>query len=150
VDGEDVAVQHVPHGHTDGDAFVFFEKANVMHTGDLMMSIGYPFIDAGNGGSVDGLIAGQERVLALCNDRTRVVPGHGPVVGKADLQAYHDAIAAIRKRVAELVGKGRTLEQVKAAAPSKDFDERWGKGFIQPEAFVERVFIELKRPAKKA
>lgn len=148
VNGEDVAVRHVANGHTDTDAFVYFTKANVLHTGDLMMSIGYPFIDAGNGGSVDGLIAGHERALALCNDQTRVIPGHGPVVGKADLQAYHDMVATIRKRVADLIRKGRTLEQVKAAAPTREFDDRWGKGFINPDAFLERVFIELNRPRK--
>jgi len=149
VNGEDVAVKHVANGHTDSDAFVYFGKANVLHTGDLMMSIGYPFIDAGNGGSVDGLIAGQEKALGVCNDQTRVIPGHGPVVGKADLQAYHDMIAAVRARVAGLVKKGRSLEQVRAAAPTREFDERWGKGFIKPEAFVERLFIDLNRPRKK-
>jgi cyclase len=149
VNGEEVAVQHVANGHTDTDAFVFFENANVLHTGDLMMSIGYPFIDAGNGGSLSGLIAGQERALALCNGKTRVIPGHGPVVGKAELQAYHDMLATIRKRVGDLVRKGRSLEQIQSDAPSKEYDDRWGKGFIKPEAFLQRVFIELKQPPKK-
>jgi len=148
VNGEDVAVNHVANGHTDSDAFVYFQKANVLHTGDLMMSNGYPLIDAGNGGSAAGLIAGHEKALALCNDQTRVIPGHGPVVGKAELQAYHDMVATIRKRVADLVKKGRTLEQVKAAAPTREFDERWGKGFIKPEFFLERLFIELRQPKK--
>ena len=150
VNGEDVAVNHVANGHTDSDAFVFFEKANIVHTGDLMMSIGYPFVDLGNGGSVDGLIAGQERILALCNDKTRVIPGHGGVVGKTELQAYHDMLVVIRKRVFDLVRKGRSLEQVQAAAPTREFDERWGKGFIKPEVFVQRLFIDLSRPKKKA
>jgi cyclase len=149
VNGEDVSINHVANGHTDGDAFVYFPKANVLHTGDLMMSVGYPFIDAGNGGSVDGLIAGHERALAVCNDQTRIIPGHGQLVARADLQAYHDMIATIRKRVADLVRKGRTLEQVRAAAPTREFDERWGKGFIKPEVFVERLFIDLKQPKKK-
>jgi glyoxylase-like metal-dependent hydrolase (beta-lactamase superfamily II) len=145
VNGEDVSVVHVAHAHTDGDAFVFFEKANVLHTGDLMMSVGYPIVDAGNGGSLDGLIAGHERILKLCNDKTRVIPGHGPVVGKADLQAYHDMLVTVRKRITDLVRKGRTLEQVLAASPTQEYDERWGKGFVQPQLFVQRIFMEQKR-----
>jgi glyoxylase-like metal-dependent hydrolase (beta-lactamase superfamily II) len=145
VNGEDVSVVHVAHAHTDGDACVFFEKANVLHTGDLMMSVGYPIVDAGNGGSLDGLIAGHERIIKLCNDKTRVIPGHGPVVGKADLQAYRDMLVSIRQRVADLMRKGRSVEEVVAAHPSREFDERWGKGFYKPDLFVQRVFIELGR-----
>jgi len=145
VNDEEIALTHVANAHTDGDAFVYFEKANVLHTGDLMMSIGYPVVDVGNGGSLAGLIAAQEKVLKVCNDRTRVIPGHGPLVGKADLQAYHDMLVAIRQRVSDLIRKGRSLEQVRAAAPSREFDERWGKGLFSPDAFVQRVYIELNR-----
>jgi len=149
VNGEEIAVNHVEHGHTDSDAFVFFAKANVLHTGDLMMSIGYPFVDAGNGGSLRGLIAGHERALALCDERTRVIPGHGPIVGKAELQAYHDMLATIWQRIASQVKKGRTLDQVLASKPTQEFDERWGKGFITPQALVQRAFIELGTAKKK-
>jgi len=149
VNGDTVAVNHVDNAHTDSDAFVFFEKANVLHTGDLFMSIGYPFVDGGNGGNLDGLIAGHARALALCNDQTRVIPGHGPLTGKAELQAYHDMLVVIRKRVSDLVKKGRTLEQVQAAAPTKEYDERWGKGFVSPQIFIQRLFIELSRARKK-
>lgn len=145
LDGEEVSIVHVAHGHTDGDAFLFFEKANVLHTGDLMMSSGYPIVDAGNGGSLDGLITGHERMLKLCDDKTRVIPGHGPVVGKADLQSYHDMLVTIRQRIGDLMRKGRSLEQIQAAAPTREFDERWGKGFYKPDLFVQRVFIELGR-----
>ena len=149
VNEEEISVRHVPNGHTDGDSFVFFEKANVLHTGDLMMSIGYPIVDASNGGSLAGLIAGQEKILALCNDKTRIIPGHGPLVAKADLQGYHDMLVTIRQRVADMIKKGRTLEQVQAAAPAREFDERWGKGFFTTDAFVRRVFIEMSAARKK-
>ena len=145
VNGEEIAVYHVANAHTDSDAFVFFEKANVLHTGDLMMSIGYPFVDSANGGSLAGLIAAHEKALKLCNEKTRIIPGHGSLVGKSDLQAYHDMLVTIRQRVADLVRKGRSLEQVQAAAPSKEFDERWGKGFFTADAFVQRVYIELRK-----
>lgn len=149
VNGEEIGVNHVEHGHTDSDAFVFFAKANVLHTGDLMMSIGYPFVDAGNGGSLAGLIAGHERALAFCNEKTRVIPGHGPVVGKAELQAYHDMLVTIWQRIATQVKKGRTLDQILAAKPTQEFDARWGKGFITPQALVQRAFIELNAAKKK-
>ncbi len=149
LNGEEVSAVHVANAHTDSDAFVFFRKANVLHTGDLFMSIGYPFVDAGNGGSSAGLIAAHARALALCNEQTRVIPGHGAVVGKAELQAYHDMLVVVRKRVADLVKKGRTLEQIKAAGTTKEYDERWGKGFVTPDVFVQRLFIELKRPKKE-
>lgn len=145
VNGEEIAVYHVANAHTDSDAFVYFEKANVLHTGDLMMSIGYPFVDGANGGSLAGLIAAHERALKLCDDKTRIIPGHGSLVGRAELQAYHDMLVAIRQRVSDLVRKGRSLEQVQAAKPSRDFDERWGKGFFGPDVFVQRVYIELSR-----
>lgn len=149
VNDEVVAVNHVGRAHTDSDAFVFFEKANVLHTGDLFMSIGYPFVDGGNGGTLDGLIAAHARVLALCNDRTRVIPGHGPLVGRAELQAYHDMLVVVRQRLADLVRKGRSLEQVQAAAPTKEYDERWGQGFVKPDLFIQRIYIELNRARKK-
>lgn len=149
LNGEQVSAIHVANAHTDSDAFVYFEKANVLHTGDLFMSLGYPFIDAGNGGSSAGLIAAHARALALCNEQTRVIPGHGAVVGKAELQAYHDMLVTVRGRVADLVRKGRSLEQVKTAAATKEYDERWGKGFVSPDVFVQRLFIELSQPRKK-
>ena len=149
LNGEEVSAVHAANAHTDSDAFVYFRKANVLHTGDLFMSLGYPFVDAGNGGSSEGLIAAQERALALCNAQTRVIPGHGSVVGTAELQAYHDMLVEVRKRISEQVRKGWTVEKVLAAAPSRDFDERWGKGFVKPEVFVQRIFIELNRPKKK-
>jgi len=148
LNGEDVVVTHVANAHTDSDAFVFFQKANVLHTGDLFMSLGYPFVDAGNGGSLDGVIAAHEKALAMCNDATRIIPGHGAIVGKADLQAYHDMLVVTRKRIGDLVRKGRSLEQVLAAAPTREYDARWDQGFVKPEVFVQRIFIELGKPAK--
>lgn len=145
VNGETVAVFHVANAHTDSDALVYLEKANVLHTGDLFMSIGYPFVDGGNGGTLDGVIAAHARALAVCNDQTRVIPGHGPLSGKAELQAYHDMLVTVRKRITDLVRKGRTLEQVLAASPTQEYDERWGKGFVQPQVFVQRIFMEQKR-----
>ena len=149
LDDEEVIVTHVANAHTDSDSFVFFQKANVLHTGDLFMSLGYPFVDAGNGGSLDGVIAGIEKALAVCNEATRVVPGHGQLASKADLQAYHDMLVVVRKRIGDLVRKGRSLEQVQATHPTQEYDERWGQGFVTPDVFVQRAYIDLGRAGKK-
>jgi glyoxylase-like metal-dependent hydrolase (beta-lactamase superfamily II) len=144
-----IEVAHVDNAHTDSDALVFFEHANVLHTGDLFMTTGYPIIDAGNGGSLNGLIDGLARALKYCDAKTRVIPGHGVISGTADLRAYRDMLIAIRQRVAEMVRAHRSVEQVLAANPTRDFDERWGKGFITPKLFTQRVFIEQKLEAQK-
>jgi hypothetical protein len=114
-----------------------------------MMSLGYPFVDMGNGGSHVGLIAAHEKMLKVCNEKTRVIPGHGAMTDCATLRAYHDMLVEVRKRVSGMVQKGWSLEKVQAAAPQKDYDERWGKGFVKPEIFVQRIFVELDRARKK-
>lgn len=148
VNDEKVTVTHVANAHTDSDAFAFFEKANVLHTGDLFMSLGYPFVDAPNGGSSAGLLAAFDKALALCNDQTKVIPGHGALATRADLQAYRDMLATVRQRVQALAKKGRTQEQVVAAAVTKEFDARWGKGFVNPQLFVQRIYVEVMRERK--
>jgi cyclase len=149
VNGEEILVRHVDDAHTDSDSFVYFSKANVLHTGDLFFNIGYPFVDGGNGGSLDGLIAAHKKALALCNDDTRVIPGHGPLAKKADFQGYHDMLVVIRDRVAKLVRANRTQEQVVAAKPAKEFDERWGKGLFNSDVFVARVYVDVARTLAK-
>jgi cyclase len=146
---EVVEVVHVGEAHTDSDSLVFFEHANVLHTGDIFMSIGFPFIDVGNGGSLDGLIAGITQALKFCDGKTRVIPGHGAVSGAVELRAYLEMLVTVRQRVAELVKKGRSVEQVLAANPTREFDERWGKGFVTTPVFVQRVFIEQMKDRKK-
>lgn len=142
---ETVTVTHVANAHTDSDAFAFFEKANVLHTGDLFMSLGYPFVDGPNGGSSAGLVAALAKALARCNDQTKVIPGHGALSTRADLQAYHDMLVTVRQRVQALAKKGRTQEQVAAAAVTQEFDARWGKGFVSPQLFVQRIYVEAMR-----
>jgi cyclase len=148
VNDEKVTVKHVAHAHTDSDAFVFFEKANVLHTGDLFMSLGYPFVDGPNGGSTAGLIAAFDQALALCNEQTRVIPGHGALATTAELRTYRDLVFTVRQRVQALVRKGRTQEQVVAAGLTREYDERWGKGFVNPQIFVQRMYVEAMRERK--
>jgi cyclase len=136
LNGDTIKVLHVDPAHTDGDSVVFFEKANVLHTGDIFFHGQYPFVDLGSGGSVDGVIAAAAKLIAMTDDETKIIPGHGALATKADYQKYHDGLKTIRDRVAKLLEAGRTVDEVLAAKPSKEFDGAWGKGFVTPSAFV--------------
>jgi cyclase len=140
LNGEDVDAIHVPPAHTDGDAIVFFRKANVVHAGDTLFNGMYPFIDISSGGSVDGMIRAAERVLEVGDAATKVIPGHGPLATKADVRAFRDMLAASRDAVKPLVAAGKTLDEVKAAKPTAALDEKWGKGFMKPEVWATVLF----------
>jgi glyoxylase-like metal-dependent hydrolase (beta-lactamase superfamily II) len=153
LDGEDIVAQHLPAAHTDTDIALHFSRAHVVHMGDVFTNLGYPFIDESSGGTIDGMIAGAARVLARIDDTTIVVPGHGPLASKADLQAYHDMLATVRGRIADLIRKGRSLEQVVAARPTQDFDARYGRGATRADVWVGRVYVDLRKalaPGKPA
>ena len=141
--GDEIRVYHVPPAHTDGDAIVHFVKADVVHMGDLFFNGGYPFIDTSSGGKVDGVIAAADRVLGAISEKTRVIPGHGPLATKADLLAYRDVVKAVRDRVAKLKAEGKTKEAAVAAKPTAEFDAKWGQGFIKGDVLVGLVFDSL-------
>ena len=141
--GDEVRAYHVAPAHTDGDTVVQFVKADVVHMGDCFFNGMYPFIDTSSGGKVDGVVAAADRVLAGVSDKTRIIPGHGPVASKADLQAYRDTVKAIRDRVAKLKAEGKTKEAAVAAKPSAEFDAKWGQGFVKPDVFVGLVFDSI-------
>lgn len=140
INGDDVQVFHVANAHTDGDAFIVWRKANVVHTGDVYFATGYPFIDLSSGGSIDGVIAAMDRLLALGDANTKVIPGHGPLSDFAAAREYRAMLQAVRDRVSQQKAAGQTLAQVVAAHPSAAFDARWGTGFIKPDQFVEFVY----------
>ena len=140
LNGDEIRGTHVANAHTDGDVFIHFRKANVIHTGDLTFAGRYPFIDLDSGGSVAGVIAAVDRMLALADDKTRVIPGHGDVTDKAGLAAYREMLAATSARVAELVKSGRTVDEVLAAKPTAEFDEKQTWGFITPERYVRILY----------
>jgi glyoxylase-like metal-dependent hydrolase (beta-lactamase superfamily II) len=143
IDDETVHVFHVPHAHTDGDSIVHFVDANVIHMGDVMFNGMYPFIDMSSGGNVEGIIAAAERVLPLCDGKTAIIPGHGPLADREALETYHHVLKSVRDRVAAMVDEGKSLEQIQAAKPSAEFDENWGGGFIAPDLFVQFVHDSL-------
>ena len=139
LNGDEVFGFHVPNAHTDGDTIVQFKKSNVIHMGDTFFNGWYPFIDVSSGGSPEGVIAAADRVLALADDNTKIIPGHGPVSNKADLKNYRDMLSTVTGRIKALLKQGKKLDEIKAAKPSAEFDERWGKAFITPSAFTEML-----------
>jgi glyoxylase-like metal-dependent hydrolase (beta-lactamase superfamily II) len=141
LNGDEIFVFHVPRGHTDGDAIVHFRTSNVIHMGDVFFNGWYPFIDTSSGGTPDGVIAAADRALALADDSTRIIPGHGPVSSKAELKAYRDMLATVNGRVRAMMKEGRKIDEIVAAGPSAEFDEKWGKAFISPGRFVEMLVI---------
>jgi glyoxylase-like metal-dependent hydrolase (beta-lactamase superfamily II) len=144
VNGEDVEALHIANAHSDADVLYVFRKANVIQTGDLFFSGGYPYIDIGNGGSVAGMIAAADRILTMAGVDTKLIPGHGPLADRQRLQEYRAMLVAVRDRVAALIRQGRTLDQAVAAKPTADLDAAWS-GALSPEQFVTLVFMDLSR-----
>ena len=143
---EETRVFHVKEAHTDGDAVVFFEKANVIHTGDIYFSGIYPFIDKSSHGSVDGVIKAARHILDIINDDTKVIPGHGPLSNKAELAVYVEMLVSLRAKMSAYISKGKTLEEIKAIGLSKEFDPQWGGGFLSPDKFTQILFEDLSKP----
>jgi glyoxylase-like metal-dependent hydrolase (beta-lactamase superfamily II) len=143
INGDTVHAFHVDPAHTDGDSIVHFSKANVIHMGDVMFSGMYPFIDVGAGGSLTGVIAACDRALELADDDTKIIPGHGPLSTRADLEAYRAMLAGVRDAVAPLVVAGKSLEEMRQADPLAPFNETWGGG-MEPEVFLGIVYESLK------
>lgn len=141
--GDTLEVVHPAPAHTDGDAIVYFRKANVVHMGDVFWNGIYPFIDAGSGGSTAGVIEAAASVLQRIDDDTQVIPGHGPMGNKDQLQAYHDMIKTVHSRIVQLKKGGKSIDEIVAAQPSGDFDEEWGKGLFTGEQWVRMVHSTL-------
>lgn len=143
LNGDEARATYVANAHTDGDSFIYFRGANVIHMGDLMFNGMYPYIDVDGGGNVDGVLAGYDRALAMANDETRFIPGHGPMAMKADLLANRAMIQTLRDRVAALIADGKSLEEVLAAAPSAEYDEEYASSSIDPTKMVTSVYRSL-------
>ena len=140
LNGQTIDVFHVGPAHTDGDAVVFFREANVMHTGDVFVRYGFPFIDQPTGGSIDGMIEAAELLADRIDDRTVIIPGHGPLSNRADLVGFAEMLTVIRDRVKALVDEGRPFEDVVAARPTDGFPERG----IPTEPFLRLVYDSLR------
>jgi glyoxylase-like metal-dependent hydrolase (beta-lactamase superfamily II) len=149
INGEEIQIFHPAPAHTDGDSIVYFKRANVMHVGDVPASLRYPNIGVNDGGSVDGMMAAGRLVMQVANPQTKIIPGHlGPVIGFKEIEQQLAMFAAVRERVLTAIRGGRTLAEVVAAKPTKDFDEGRLGGAITPDRFVELVYTDLARSAR--
>ena len=151
LNGEAVMIYHAPNAHTDGDSLVHFRTSDVIAVGDVFSPDRYPVIDLATGGSVQGIIAALNHILEITvparfqEGGTYVIPGHGRLSDEADVVEYRDMVTIIRDRVQDLIQKGLSLDQVKAARPSRDYDSEFGSdGGSSPDAFLEAIFRSLK------
>jgi glyoxylase-like metal-dependent hydrolase (beta-lactamase superfamily II) len=145
LNGNTVNVVHVENAHTDGDSIVHFTNANVIHTGDTYMKDIYPFIDVSSDGSIDGFIASSAAVLARSDANTKIIPGHGALANKADMQRFHDMLVKVRGNIQTLLEQNKTEDEVVAAKPTAEFDAAWGQGFMNPEQFTRFAYQSLKK-----
>ena len=148
---EGIEIIHVPAAHTDGDSIVFFRRSDVVSAGDIFVTTGYPVIDLQKGGSIQGIIDGLNRILDLTIAKqeveggTYVIPGHGRLCDQFDVLEYRDMVTIIRDRVQDMIKKNKTLEEIKTAHPTEDYDARYGAktGPWTTDMFIEAVYKSL-------
>jgi len=144
VNEHEAFVFHVPASHTDGDAVIHFRNANVIHAGDVFFSYAFPFIDLDNGGSVAGFLATQRRLIAMADDETLIIAGHGKLVSnRDDLQAAVDMLVDAEARVKAMVDDGKSQDEVLAANPLADYHETWNWNFITTEIMTQTLYRSL-------
>jgi glyoxylase-like metal-dependent hydrolase (beta-lactamase superfamily II) len=155
--GEAVMLYHDQAAHTDGDSIVFFRRSDVVVAGDVFVTTSYPFIDQANGGSIQGEINALNRILDIAvpaheqEGGTYVISGHGRVCDEADVLEYRDMVTIVRDRIQDMVKRGMTIDQVKAAKPTLDYDRHYGSdtGFVTTAGFIEAVYKDLSKPQGK-
>jgi len=135
-----IEIVKVPAAHTDGDSYIYFRNLNVLHLGDVFRTTGYGVIDTNNGGSAKGTIQALQVALDMAGPDTVILPGHGGVSNRGDVQEFLDMTIEVERRISDLVEQGMTLEQVLAAQPTQDLDERWG----DPQRFLTGMYNSIK------
>jgi len=138
--GDEIYVFHVDPAHTDGDSVIYFKGSNVIHAGDLFFNGMYPFLDTTTGGRLSGVISGVKRILAVSNEETKIIPGHGALAGWAELSEYYEMLVAAHKFIQAEVDAGKNREEVIAAKPTASLDAIWGVGFMTADVFVGIVY----------
>jgi len=140
INGETLHLTHYAPAHTDTDISVYFQNADILHTGDTFFNGFYPFIDYSSGGSINGMIAAAERTIAMTTDKTIIIPGHGALANKADFVIFHDMLVATRDAVAAQKKQGKSVEETIAAKPNAAYDAKYGGGFLAPAVYVRLVY----------
>ena len=143
--GDTIRAFHVAPAHTDGDAILHFENADIFHMGDTFFNGFYPFIDVYSNGDINGIIAAGYRVLAMSNENSQIIPGHGPMATPDDLRDWLQVIRVTRESVQNLIDRGLSEDEVVAARPTAEFDEQYGGGFMNPETYNRLLYQSLSR-----
>jgi len=146
--GDEVRMIHVPNAHSDGDILIQFVKANAFHTGDLFFSNGFPFINVSSGGTVKGMIEAADVILRMSDERTKIIPGHGPLSNREGVRAFKDLLTVGRDRIAAFVKKGMSLDEVLAAKPVEGL-YKGGDSWLSADMFVKIVFLDLTGEFRK-
>jgi cyclase len=143
--GDEIRAVHFPHGHTDGDSVIFFTRANVVHMGDDFVTYGFPFVDVANGGSVSGLITGLEKVLGMTKADVKIIPGHGALSTRADLEKFLSILKESRALVAQAMKAGKTADQIKKDGLLAKYAEL-GEGFKKTDPWVDVLCADVTKP----
>ncbi len=142
--GEEIHAVHLPLAHTDGDTVIHFRKSNVLHAGDLFTNGQFPFIDIQAGGSIDGMIAAAERLLAMTDAETKLMPGHGPLSDRATLEQFKDMMVTVRDRIWDMMHSDRSLQEIIDSRPTREFEARWSLRFLKPDQWVRLLYMSLQ------
>ncbi|MGD8539373.1 MAG: MBL fold metallo-hydrolase [Candidatus Aminicenantes bacterium] len=139
--GGDIHAFHIENAHSDSDIVIHFKNANVIHTGDIVFSAGFPFIDRPHGGSVEGMIKAANQIIEMMDEETKIIPGHGPLTDREGVKKFRDLIITVRDRIKKQIGEGRTLDEILATNPTEGFEMK-GPG-VPAEMFVRIIYNEL-------
>lgn len=145
LNGNEARVKHLKQAHTDGDAIIHFPTVDIIHCGDLFFNGMFPFIDLNSGGSVDGFIAAQEAIIAMAGEKTQIIPGHGPMATRADLQTAVDMLKDGKKLVAAMVKAGKSEAEVLEANPLSKYHDTWNWNFITTERMTKTLYQDLSK-----
>lgn len=140
LNGNTLHAMHVPHAHTDGDSFIHFQEANVIHAGDFFFNGFYPFIDVMHGGSLGGMIQAVEKVLSLADDQTKIIPGHGPLGDKKQLEEFHTMLTTAYDRLRKLKAEGKSAAEAAEAKPLADLEKEWGDGIFTGDKWIQLIY----------
>lgn len=144
INGETVKAIHVSAAHTDGDSFIHFPTANVVHAGDLFFNGFYPFIDAAHGGTVKGVIRGVDQILAITDDNSKIIPGHGPLADRQQLVAYRSMLATAYERLLKLKNEGISADDAIVHGPLDDLEKEWGDGIFSGERWIKVIYPAVR------
>ena len=145
LNGQTVRLIHTPDAHTDGDTFIYFEEANLLHTGDLMFNGMFPFVDITSGGTFTGFVAASQVMADMSDEETRIIPGHGPLASKADIARTLDMLTGTMSAVQAEIDAGKDIEATLDAAPLTPWVEDWAWGFIDEARFTRLIHADLSR-----